>query len=182
MSARTAFIKGINVGRHRKLPMAELRAMLETLGYRNLATYIQSGNAVFATEKPPGVLEDEISHAIADIFSFSTDVRVLTLAEPNQIIDGNPFPNAVSDPRRLHVWLLDEPTSKADPVRLSALATGHERFQLDGKVAHRHTPDGIGRSKLADAATRTLGTAATACNWRTPGKVAEMARMLKADP
>jgi uncharacterized protein (DUF1697 family) len=91
-------------------------------------------------------------------------------------VSSNPFPDAESEPSRLHLFFLAAAPENPDLDLIEALRAETERFALTGDVAYLHAPDGIGRSKLAARMERALGIAATARNWRTVGKVLEMAR------
>jgi uncharacterized protein (DUF1697 family) len=89
-------------------------------------------------------------------------------------MENNPYPNAASEPKSLHFFFLDSVPTKPDLDGLGKLATETERFCLIDSVFYLHTPDGIGRSKLAAAVEKKLGVAATARNYNTIEALASM--------
>ena len=164
-----ALLRGINVGGHRKLPMAELRGLLDSLGYADIATYIQSGNAVFTT----GADEPAIA-AILDRFGFEVPVILRGADELASIATGHPFADAEPDEAKLHVMFLAEVPDSARAL-LDAAAFVPDEAALHDRELYVHYAAGAGRSKLTtDAVERALGTSVTARNWRTVAKLAEM--------
>lgn len=171
MARRIALLRGINVGGNRKLPMARLRELLAELGHGAVRTYVQSGNVVFTAADPdatPAALAAGIERAIADTFGFDCAVTIRTRDELAEVIAADPFVGIADHPSRYHVLFL---AAAADPSRLEEIdraAFEPERFALRGRELYLWTPEGIGRSPLAQALTeRRLGVAATARNWRT---------------
>ncbi len=176
MSTRIALFRGINVGGKNRLPMKDLVAILEGLGFRNVRTYIQSGNAVFEAARGTGPgLAAAIRAAVETAFGFEPAVLLLTLPELDAAIVENPFPEAVTDPRTLHVNFLAAAPGAPDLDGLEALGTGSERFALIDRRFYLYAPDGIGRSKLAARAERLLGVPMTGRNWRTVCTLRELA-------
>ncbi len=173
MTTWIALLRGVNVGGHRKLPMAELRDLASGLGLESPRTYIQSGNLVFtAAAQDPDALGEKIAAAIEVLFGFSAPVWVLSREELGAAMAANPFPDA--EPNRLHLWFLTAPAAP-DPAAIDAHAAPDERWALVGRVLYLHAPSGIGRSKLAAGMERLLGVEATARNWRTMTAVAGLA-------
>jgi uncharacterized protein (DUF1697 family) len=180
MATWIAFFRGINVGGNNKLPMKELAALLAGEGLSDVATYIQSGNAVFRSARATAAsLEKRIGAAVAKQHGFQPRVLVLSVAELEQAIAANPFPQADEDPKRLHLFFLAQKPSSAKLDALEKLKADSEAFALIDKVFYLYTPEGFGVSKLAERAEKHLGVDATARNWRTVGKVLEMARRLE---
>jgi uncharacterized protein (DUF1697 family) len=173
-----ALLRGINVGGKHKLPMSDLKALLEQCGCVDVRTYIQSGNVVLAsTIKDVAVLEKQITAAISKRHGFAPRVLLLTCAEFEKAAAANPFPQAAENPTSLHLVFLDAPAKNPDFKSLEALRTGNEAFALKGKVFYLYTPDGFGRSKLAERAGRFLGVeSGTARNWRTVTTLLEMSK------
>jgi uncharacterized protein (DUF1697 family) len=177
MKTYIALFRGINVGGHNLLPMQELVGVLEGLGLHNIKTYIQSGNVVFQSEKiDSSGLSDKISVAINKRHGFTPQVFLLELDELENAIASNPFPEAESEPKTLHLYFLASVPKSPDLKMLEGIKRESERFKLKGKVFYLHAPDGIGRSKLAVQAEKSLGIAVTARNWRTVCKVLAMAK------
>ncbi len=175
MSTLIALLRGINVIGNNKLPMKELAALLTDMGLRDVQTYIQSGNVVFhSNAKNKTALAAKISAAIEAQHGFAPRVLLLDAEELRQALAGNPYPEAASAPRTLHLFFLAQAPQHPDLKSLEAIKTASERFELAGKVFYLHTPDGFGPSKLAARVEKSLGVAATARNWSTVCKLAEM--------
>ncbi|MEU7295810.1 DUF1697 domain-containing protein [Streptomyces exfoliatus] len=174
-------LRGINVSGHRKVPMPELRTVLEELGHRNARTYLQSGNAVFTTDSTAGedALTTRIEDAIESRFGFRVDCLVRDGDYLAAVADACPFPAAELQGKQLHAFYLSGP---ADPERFAAIdraAYLPEDFALGDRVLYLHVPEGLGRSKLADVLTRpsvVKGLVVTARNWNTVVKLVEMTR------
>ncbi len=175
MTTLIALLRGINVIGNNKLPMKELSALLTDMGLRDVQTYIQSGNVMFRCDiKSKATLAAKISAVIKAQHGFAPHVLLLDAAEIRKAIAGNPYPKAVAVPKSLHLFFLDEVPTHPDLLALEAIRTDSERFKLAGKVFYLHTPDGFGPSKLAARVEKLLGVAATARNWNTVCKLAEM--------
>jgi len=164
MQTQIVLLRGINVGGHNKLPMADLVDLLDKLGADNVKTYIQSGNAVMTG----GISGDVIADAIEVAYGFRPSVMVFDGAEFDSIAKANPFPEAVSDGKTLHIWFT-EAAPTFDTVKADALASPSERYSVTGHAIYLHAPDGIGRSKLAAAMEKLAGVSATARNWAVCG-------------
>lgn len=167
-------LRGVNVGSNRKLPMKELREILEGLGLEGVETYIQSGNAVARLAAPSPRLAEDIAGAVEERRGFRPRVLLLGGDRLLEAIEANPFPEADAEPRSLHLFFLAEPPPSPDLESLADVAVASERFHLDRDVFYLRAPEGIGRSKLAASVERYLGVAATARNWRTVRKLQDM--------
>jgi uncharacterized protein (DUF1697 family) len=177
MQTYIALLRGINVGGHHKLPMKELRTLLENLGLQNVRTYIQSGNVVFQSqEKDRSRLARQISADIKKDHGFEPDVQLLTAEEMEKAIQSNPFPEGEPEPKSLHLFFLAAVPPKPNLEAIDALRTENERFALIDKVFYLHAPDGIGRSRLVEKFGRYIDVSMTARNWRTVSKIMEMVR------
>jgi uncharacterized protein (DUF1697 family) len=171
------FLRGLNVGRSRRIGMDAVRAALEEAGFREVRTYLQSGNAVALP--PPGpdhhALAASIETRLTRVVGSDVGVLVLTPVELAACIAANPFPDAASEPRTLHAFFLNDRPSEDAVRRLADLARDGERVAVSGRVLYLHAPAGIGRSRLAGNVERSLGVAATARNWRTVTTVLALA-------
>ncbi len=177
--AWVALLRGINVGGHRKLPMADLRGLLDGLGYSDVATYIQSGNAVFTSGDAEPAIVEAISSAILERFGFEVPVVVRSAAEVASVAATHPLGAGEPDEAKLHVMFLSEAPRRGRVADLDAATFAPDEVSLDGRELYIHYAEGAGRSKLTtDAVERALGTSATARNWRTVGKLAEMVAAL----
>jgi uncharacterized protein (DUF1697 family) len=177
MKTYIALFRGINVGGTNVLPMKDLVALLENIGSQNVKTYIQSGNAVFQNqEENASLLSNKIRATIKKSYGFEPQVLLLKPEEIESAIESNPFPEAESEPKTLHVHFLASMPKNPDLGALESIKSDRERFALKDKVFYLHAPDGIGRSKLAANTEKLLGVAITGRNWRTVCKVMTMAK------
>jgi uncharacterized protein (DUF1697 family) len=164
-----ALLRGVNVGGKGRLAMADLRAVLAELGFRGISTLLQSGNAAFtaAGDSAPTDLAIAIAGGLLSECGLATRVVIRTPAEIQAVIAANPFPEAVSAPKTLHVAFLEE---DVDPVRLAALPADRyvpDEIRNGDRVLYLHLPNGAGRSRLALEFERKLGIVGTARNWNT---------------
>ncbi|WP_031086387.1 DUF1697 domain-containing protein [Streptomyces sp. NRRL WC-3549] len=181
MSTRyAALLRGINVSGHRRVPMAELRALLTDLGHTGVATHLQSGNAVFGSASgDEGTLGAELERAVEEHFGFRVDVLVRTGRYLAQVAEACPFPADRLEGRQLHVTFFDRSVDAARFASLDAAAFLPEEFRLGARELYLYAPDGLGRSKLADALARPAlnrGVLATTRNWNTVARLVEMTR------
>ena len=177
MPTYIAIFRGINVGGNNILPMKSLAALMAKLGYEDVTTYIQSGNVVFkCDEKSVATIEERIAAAIAKAHKFKPRILILTVSALKNAIKNNPFPEATSNHKSLHLWFLTGPCKAPNIEGLDALKAKNEAYRLDKNVFYFHAPDGIGKSKLAGRVDKLLGVEATARNWQTVTKVFELAQ------
>jgi uncharacterized protein (DUF1697 family) len=155
MTRYVALLRGVNVGGHRRLPMAEFRELLLGLGHTEVATYIQSGNAVLTA---PGGSAAAVGTGIADAvsrrFGFEAPTIVLTAEDLGRIVAANPWPRE-DDPKRLHVTFsatgLGEKQQAAitEAAQRASAKGSPDEARVVGGTLYLHTPDGLGRSELA---------------------------------
>jgi len=167
MARYVALLRGINVGGHRKVRMEDLRAWVAAAGARDVATYIQSGNVVFAhPARSSTKLADELAAAIAKASKLEIGVVVRSVDEWAQVIARQPFADA--EDAQLHVAFLAAAPPADALAALDATRFAPEAWRLVGRELYLYLPDGMGRSKLAAAIARPKALAtATARNWRT---------------
>ena len=177
MKTYIALFRGINVGGKNVLPMNELESMLENIGLQNVKTYIQSGNAVFQSQETnASLLANHIRAAIKESRGFEPQVLLLEPEEIEKVVQENPFPEAESEPKALHLHFLSSEPRSPDLEALERIKSERERFVLEDSVFYLHAPDGIGRSKLVANAEKVLGVSMTGRNWRTACKLMDMAK------
>jgi uncharacterized protein (DUF1697 family) len=158
------------------LPMKDLKVLLEELGCRDVRTYIQSGNVVFqSASSDTARLASRLTAAVQKRWGFEPHVLILTRDEFERAAAANPFPQAIDNPKAVHLFFLAERPKAPDLQACAATSIRTERFELKGRVFYLFSPDGFGTSKLATRAERFLGVAATARNWRTVTTLLEMA-------
>ncbi|MFZ0389362.1 MAG: DUF1697 domain-containing protein [Calditrichia bacterium] len=175
MPTYIALLRGINIGGHNKLPMADLKKLLREFGLKRIRTYIQSGNVVFDSEETdkPGLAE-KIRVAVNQKHHFAPQVMLLSREELSRAISANPYPEAEEAPKSVHLYFLSAKPENPDLEKLEKLKRSSEHFALQGRVFYLQAPEGIGRSKLAAAVEKALGVPVTARNWRTVRKLEEM--------
>ena len=177
MATYIALFRGINVGGRNRLPMRELVDVLGDLGLQSIQTYIQSGNVVFQSDvTDTSRLVGRIGLAVSESHGFAARVLVLALDELETAVESNPYPEAVSEPKTLHLYFLASDPKNSNLKALENTKTGSERFALRGRVLYLHTPEGIGGSRLARTVEKALGVAATARNWRSVAAILAMAK------
>lgn len=168
-----ALFRGINVGSTRSLPMKDLVRILEDLGFEDVKTYIQSGNIVFQSDHACSAKDAAgISTAVEKKFGFRPNVMLLSKSQLDDAVARNPFPT--DEGKFLHFFFLAAEPDNPDLDALEAIKTKTEQFRLDGRVFYLYTPDGFGKSKLAERAERKLGVPATGRNFNTVRKLIEM--------
>lgn len=168
-----AFFRGINVGGKNILLMKDLTGIMEDLGYKNIKTYIQSGNAIFLTKNSTkDKIAEEMGVSILTHHGFKPKILLITENELREAIKNNPF--STDNGKMLHFFFLDAAPANPDLERLAALKSASEEYKLLNNTFYLYAPDGIGRSKLAAKAEQYLGVPATARNWNTVGKIFEM--------
>ncbi len=172
MGVRVALLRGVNVSGAGKLPMAEFRDVLSALGLGAVRTYIQSGNAVFDSDRPTAELEAAIREAVAARFGFAPETFVLTAGELAEALTDHPFAGA--EPKLVHVCFLRQ-TPVPDEPALRALALPGDGWHIGPRRLTLHTPGGYGTSKLAERLPRLLPQPMTARNLRTLAALNAMA-------
>jgi uncharacterized protein (DUF1697 family) len=183
MATHVALLRGINVGGKNKVPMAELREVVTSLGHTEVTTYIQSGNVLFtSSEGDPAKLAAALEAAITQAFGVQSPVVVLSRDELARVLDTNPHPHE-PNPKLVHVVFLnaEPPPDLLDRIKAAqdtAAAKGSpDTVTAIGPALFVHTPEGFGRSELAQVLFRVIGTpattglVATARNWATATKL-----------
>jgi uncharacterized protein (DUF1697 family) len=175
MTRYALLVRGINVGTKNSLPMAELRAMLESLGCVGVQTYVQSGNAVFGTELGAGELSTGIEAALERYMGRPIATTLRTLKQLKATVDGNPFAKVATNPAYLCVTFLSHAPTRGELAPLHAQSWKPELFEVAGKEIYTWHPSGQGRSPLAAALGKlSLRGAVTTRNWNTVLKLTQM--------
>lgn len=180
MATHVALLRGINVGGNNKVPMAQLREVVTSLGHTGVTTYIQTGNVLFTTaEDDTAKLAAALEAAITGAFGVTSSVVVLSRDELAQVLDRNPYQDE-PNPKFVHVVFLNGEPSADLLERIKAAQDAEaakgsrDTATVIGSALYLHTPDGFGTSELAKVVLRVLGKAglaATARNWATSGKL-----------
>jgi uncharacterized protein (DUF1697 family) len=175
MTRYIALLRGINVGPHKRIAMADLRSLLAGLGYEEVQTLLQSGNAVFTAEGPTEQVARDLEGEIAAKLGVETEVLVRTGEELAGVVERDPLGEVASDPKRYQVSFLSREPDAEVARELAALDFAPERWVLSGREIYAWHPDGIHSSKLAKLLSGPrLGVSATARNWNTVVKLLEI--------
>jgi uncharacterized protein (DUF1697 family) len=170
-----ALLRGINLGRHKRVGMAELRELVEDLGCADVRTYVQSGNVVLRSDRGAPGLAREIEKAIEKRLGHDVTVVIRTERQLRDFVASNPFVGQKTPPKTLYATFLAE---KPDPKRVRELGErdfAPERWELVRNDICLFLPNGYGRVKLNNAMLeRQLGVPATTRNWRTVTALAEL--------
>jgi uncharacterized protein (DUF1697 family) len=168
MPTFVALLRGINVGKAKRIPMAELRDLLGELGYTGIATLLNSGNAVFQASKGTSAKRaSEISAAIATKFQIEVPVIVKSAKELAAIAAENPFAKKAADHSRLLIAFVQDAKSLTGLKPLQTLAVPPEEFVVGKNAAYLHCVSGILESKVGKALLGKEGKATTTRNWAT---------------
>ena len=174
-----ALLRGINVGRAKRVAMADLRAIVEELGYGEVRTLLNSGNVVFtAAGSGRGNPAARIEKAVAEALGVSSRVTALTAEDLATIVSENPLGRVAENPSRLMVTIA---TDAADLARLQPVARkdwAPEVLAVGSRAAYLWVPDGMAESLAFAAVARILGDGATTRNWATVTKLHALAAEL----
>ncbi|WP_179039024.1 DUF1697 domain-containing protein [Rhizobium leguminosarum] len=171
MPVYCAFLRAVNVGGTGSLPMAELKAICEDLGFSDVKTYIQSGNVVFRSDEAEKTVGERLDEALSKMMGKRPGVMVRSRKELDGIVADAPFPDA--KPNFLLVYFLPE-KPPGDALETMVAPDGEEA-KLAGREIYVHYPNGSGRSKLKLPALKP----GTSRNLNTVRKLAEMAAALE---
>jgi uncharacterized protein (DUF1697 family) len=176
VAVQIALLRGINLGSRNRVPMPELRDHLAQLGYGEVRTVVQSGNLVLESGAGAGQLAADLQAAIADRFGVDTPVVVRTAKQLEKVVDDNPFPDAVKDPKRYQVTFLEAKCPAAEAKALREADVAPEHLHVAGREIYVWHVDGIQQSPAAKLMSQQLSGVATARNWNTVLKLLELTR------
>lgn len=163
-----ALIRGINVGRANRVAMADLRALLVDLGYRDVRTLLNSGNAAFsAPGKSAASVAARIRGALRTRLGVDARVVAVTATDLVAAVAENPLTAFAEVPARLLVAFLADPSDRVRLLPLAERDWAPEAIAVGTRVAYLWRPNGVATSALSRAVAQTLGEAATARNWST---------------
>lgn len=172
-----ALLRGINVGKAKRVAMADLRQLLADLGYADIKTHLNSGNAVFSCS--PGAVKgaaEKIRKAIAADLGVECAVITRTGAELASVVSGNPLAEVATDPSRLLVGFLSAAPDQATVEGIQQRDFGTDQLRIVGNEAYLWCAGGILDSPLSKLAwSKDLGVSVTTRNWNTVLKLEELA-------
>jgi len=167
-----ALIRGINVGRAKRVAMADLRGLLADLGYREVQTLLNSGNLVFsAGHEKPSRIGERIEVAMRERLGVSAPVTVLTAAAFSTVVEENRLGEVAKDPARFLVAFCNDAGRLKQLERLTRQAWSPEALAVGSVAAYLWCSSGILESRLAEAVGRVLGESTTTRNWTTVTKI-----------
>jgi uncharacterized protein (DUF1697 family) len=171
-----ALLRAVNVGGRNRIAMARLRELLEGLGYGEVRTHLQSGNAVFtAAGTPPERVAHELERALVDELGLAAKVLVRTQAELERVVAENPLLDLASDHARLLVTFLSDAPDREVIGGLALADFEPDVFAFGEREIYVWYPDGVRATRLSNAFwERRLGVVATGRNWNTVTRLLEL--------
>jgi uncharacterized protein (DUF1697 family) len=180
MTTHIALIRGINVGKNKRVAMADLRELLESLGYEGVRTLLQSGNAVFTATGSGASVAASVERAMTEKLKVSARVLVRTPAQLGRAIDADPFGDRAADGAKHFLGFLDRTPAPATVDAVPQLADDADTAPDEARYVAGHLylwcPNGISKSTLWQVNwDKALATAVTLRNWNTVTKLLDLA-------
>lgn len=182
MPAYIALLRAVNLGGYGKIAMTDFRKLLEGLGYKNVQTYIQSGNAVFDVPGSAANVGAAIAAGIEKLMGAPVDVMIRTHDDLSRLIAANPFAKeAAANGALVHVGFLAGHAGTGAEAALRGIVEKYpsrrDRYHLAGEHIYFHLPDGAAETKFSGKSLdKAVGVAVTGRNWNTVLKLHEMSR------
>lgn len=174
MFTHIVFLRGVNVGKAKQVPMATFKRILRDLGCDDVVTVLNSGNAVVSNPKASSKsLVSAIAAALRSSFGFEVPVVVKTVRDFSSIINGNALVKSCTNHSRLLVVVTQERRDLVALKRISTTAKPGEQFLLGPKAGYLHCPNGVLASDAAKAILSKMGNAITTRTWVTMLKLHE---------
>ncbi|MBW1297491.1 DUF1697 domain-containing protein [Aquimarina litoralis] len=184
MNTYIALLRGINVGGHNKIKMAELKSALLSVGFESVTTYIQSGNIIFKDiSEDIDMLEEKMHKTIQDTFGLDVPVLVIRDSLLQEILNNNPFAerlknNEIED-KKMYFMLLCNAPDEAATLELHNLSFDPEEFKITPYVIYLFAANGYGKTKLHNNFfERKLKCQATTRNLKTLNKLLELSLLM----
>lgn len=169
-----ALLRGINLGRNKRLAMADLRRILETLGFDDVRTHLQSGNAILSTGRTTAAkLEQRIAAQLVNDVGLDVKVLCRTAAQLTTVVRANPFVARKADPKELHAVFLSKTAPAKELAAVDPEKFAPNEFEAGDRVIYLRLPKGVMGGRLPDW-DRALGLDATMRNWNTVTKLADL--------
>ena len=175
MTRYALLLRGINVGRAHRVPMADLRDLLQTEGHGAVRTLLQSGNVVLDSDLPPAELVPSVEQAMERRFGFPIPTVVRTADELLAVVAKDPLGDVATDPTRYVVFFFSGEVPPELDERLRAVDPADDVYRIEGRELYLWCPKGQLESPLATAIGKHRGgPVGTARNWATVGKLADL--------
>lgn len=179
MKTYISILRGINVSGQRKIVMTDLKALYESFQFKDVTTYIQSGNVIFKTrdDNSNNELAEKIERAIYEKYNFSVPVIIRSAEEMKHIISVNPFlQNKNINTEKLHVTFLEKNPEEKNLESIKTFDFPPDQFIIIDKEVFLHCPENYGETKLSNKFFESkLKVSATTRNWKTVNKLYEIA-------
>ena len=181
MPTYVILLRAVNLGGYGKLPMADFRKLLTSLGFEKVETYIQSGNAVVDAKGGAPAVAKAVAAGLEKLVGAPTGVVVRTHEQLDRVIRENPFAAESVDGAKVHVGFLAGPAGKEAVAGLERLVAQYpkrrDRYRLVEETLYLHLPDGAAETKFSGKSLdKALGVMGTARNWNTVLKLHEMSK------
>ena len=171
MKKYIVLLRGINVSGKNKLPMEELRDLLNDLGFQNVQTYIQSGNIILDSDKGKSVTCNTIKEGIQNKFGYDVPVIARTITEWKKGIASYPF--STENTKIVAFVFLNK---KVYEAKIDVKKIDQDKYLIDNDMVYIHCPSGFGKTKLANKLfEKKLNVTATTRNYNTTLKLLELA-------
>ncbi len=181
MTRYVALLQGINVGKHKRIAMDDLKAIVEGVGASDVRTHLNSGNVVFTAEgRDNSALSSEIAEAITGATGLDVPVVIRSASEMRAIVEDNPFPEAAADHKTLHVTFLGGVPDSDRVAALAEVERGEDDYRVVADTIYLFYPNYLtGAVFMQTGLDKALGVVATSRNWRTVTRLAELASDLR---
>jgi uncharacterized protein (DUF1697 family) len=174
-----SILRGINVSGQKKILMSDLKVLYEKLGFKNVTTYIQSGNVIFKSNEKLADTElaKKIEKTIYQKYDFEVPLIIRSEEEMKKTISSNPFlKEKNSDAKRLYVTFLSEIPDKENVESITNIDFSPDKFIIIGKEIYLCVANGYGETKISNTFfEKKLKVKATTRNWNTVNKLSDMA-------
>lgn len=186
MARYIALLRGINVGRNRRVSMVDLRRVLTDLGATDVATHLQSGNAVFSHAGSAAKVSSGLAKSLSDDLDLTVPIVVRTAGQLEKALAGDPFGDIADDPARHLLGFCSEQPTKTAVAALTELIEARQakggqdsadRWQLDRDHVYLWCASNVHESIFATVKwDKVLGVEVTMRNWSTATRLLELAR------
>ena len=182
MPTYVILLRAVNVGGTGKLPMADFKRVLTELGFKNVETYIQSGNAVVDAKGSAATVAKAVVASLAKLTGAPVGVVVRTHEELDRLINDNPYAaEAAADGSKVHVGFLAGPAGKDATTALDGIIAKYpkrrDQYHLAGSTLYLHLPDGAAETKFSGKGLdKAIGVIGTGRNWNTVLKLDAMSK------
>ena len=173
-----SILRGINVSGQKKIKMADLKSLYESLEFEEVTTYIQSGNVIFSSKlKNKSDIAKSIELALEEKFGFQVPVQIRTVQEISKVISAIPFDdvNLADNDTKVLVTFLSSKPSKSDSDNIQKYVIEPERLIINNTHVYLFCPNGYGKTNLSNSfIEHKLNKSSTTRNWKTVCKLHEL--------